>query len=128
MTFLIARLESESDQVKMWAAYHLVDRWQEEREQFIEQLWRSPLPETRKSAINLIGKHRIERYSFPLLRVFTANEAGLRASAGIALGRLGTMEEVAKTAVFLVSDDASYITGQVISIEGGISMWQGPIR
>lgn len=51
-----------------------------------------------------------------------------RYMARIALGRLGTMEEVAKTAVFLVSDDAGYITGQVISVEGGISMWQGPIR
>ena len=89
LPFLIARLESESDQVKMWAAYHLVDRWQSERKQFIEHLWRSPLPEIRESAINLIGKHRIEQYSFPLLRVFTANEAGMRASAGIALGRLG---------------------------------------
>lgn len=43
----------------------------------------------------------------------------------IALGRLGTTDEMARTALFLVSDDASYITGQVIHAEGGLMMWQG---
>ncbi|MEG1290263.1 MAG: SDR family oxidoreductase, partial [Bacteroidales bacterium] len=37
-----------------------------------------------------------------------------------ALKRSGTPEEVAKTILFLVSEDASYITGQVIRIDGGI--------
>ena len=46
----------------------------------------------------------------------------------IALGRLGKMDEIGRTAVFLVSDDAGYITGQVIHVEGGVNMWQGPIR
>ena len=32
-----------------------------------------------------------------------------------------------QTAVFLVSDDAGYITGQVLHAEGGIMLWQGPI-
>ncbi len=35
-------------------------------------------------------------------------------------GRLGTPEEVAEVAVFLVSDRASYLTGQVIGINGGM--------
>ncbi|MBT9138968.1 MAG: 3-oxoacyl-(acyl-carrier-protein) reductase FabG [Syntrophomonadaceae bacterium] len=38
----------------------------------------------------------------------------------IPLGRLGEPEEVAKLVCFLVSDDANYITGQVININGGI--------
>jgi 3-oxoacyl-[acyl-carrier protein] reductase len=50
-----------------------------------------------------------------------------RFRARIALGRLGKVEEIARTAVFLTSDDAGYITGQVIQAEGGLLMWQGPI-
>lgn len=40
----------------------------------------------------------------------------------IALGRLGKPEEVAGLICFLASDEASYITGQVIEVSGGISM------
>ncbi len=39
----------------------------------------------------------------------------------IPLSRLGRPEEVAKTVKFLVSDDARYITGQTIVIDGGMS-------
>lgn len=37
----------------------------------------------------------------------------------IPLGRLGMPEEIARVAVFLASDDSSYITGQVIVVDGG---------
>ena len=40
----------------------------------------------------------------------------------IPLGRYGTVEEVARVAAFLLSDDARYITGQVIQADGGLAM------
>lgn len=40
----------------------------------------------------------------------------------IPMKRLGEPEEIAKLASFLVSDDASYITGQLISIDGGSTL------
>lgn len=48
------------------------------------------------------------------------DKASLRRA--IPLGRLGTAEEVASLVRFLVSDNASYITGQVIGLSGG---WNG---
>lgn len=42
--------------------------------------------------------------------------------AAVPLKRYGKPEEVAATASFLSSDDASYITGQVIVVSGGMSM------
>ena len=39
----------------------------------------------------------------------------------IPLGRFGEPEDIAQMAVFLASDKAGYITGQVISVDGGIS-------
>ena len=38
------------------------------------------------------------------------------------LKRVGTPEEVAKVVTFLVSEEAGYITGQVIRVDGGLSM------
>lgn len=40
----------------------------------------------------------------------------------IPLGRTGKPEDIAKLLVFLVSDDASYITGQVITVDGGLTI------
>ena len=40
--------------------------------------------------------------------------------ARIPMGRFGTSEEVAESVVFLCGDGASYITGQVLTIDGGL--------
>lgn len=40
----------------------------------------------------------------------------------IPLGKFGTPEDVANLAAFLVSEQAAYITGQIISVDGGMAM------
>ena len=40
----------------------------------------------------------------------------------IPMGRMGTPENVAKAVAFLAGEDAGYITGQVLAVDGGMSM------
>ncbi len=51
-----------------------------------------------------------------------AAELKERITAVIPLGRLGTAEEVAAAVRFLASDEAAYITGHVLSVNGGMYM------
>lgn len=56
----------------------------------------------------------------PLGRVATEGRPS-RAKSPVRLGRQGTAWEVAAATVFLLSDDASYITGQDLVVDGGLS-------
>ena len=40
---------------------------------------------------------------------------------GIPINRLGKLEEVAKTVAFLLSEDAGYITGQSLLVDGALN-------
>lgn len=46
-------------------------------------------------------------------------------AADVALGRLGRPEEVAAAVDFLLGDDAAYITGQVLRVDGGLNLGYG---
>ncbi len=61
----------------------------------------------------------------PVLSGLEENPAGgawVRGLSGIPLGRYGQPEDVANAAVMVASDDASYMTGQSISVDGGMVM------
>ena len=49
----------------------------------------------------------------------TAKNAAL---GSIPMGRMGAPEDVARAVAFLASEDAGYITGQVLAVDGGMSM------
>lgn len=85
------------------------------------------------AALNLVLKGLANEYGEKGIRVNAASpgpimserqqqmiDAGMgNPAAGIPLGRLGEAEEVADAVVFLASDRAAYITGQVLSLDGG---------
>jgi NAD(P)-dependent dehydrogenase (short-subunit alcohol dehydrogenase family) len=53
----------------------------------------------------------------------TIDQAGLEAALGLVpMRRYGKPEEIAAAMAFLASDDAAYITGQIIRVNGGMSM------
>ncbi len=58
----------------------------------------------------------------PMLRLSLAPADDGQAAADIPLNRLGTPEDVAGAVAFLVSEDASYITGNTIDVNGGYRM------
>jgi NAD(P)-dependent dehydrogenase (short-subunit alcohol dehydrogenase family) len=64
-----------------------------------------------------------------LSRSLWASEATLAASVAMhPLGRIGEPDDVAAAAAFLVSDDAGWITGQVLGVDGGLGTGSVPPR
>ena len=57
----------------------------------------------------------------PLGRAATAGRPS-RGRTPVPLGRQGTAWEVASPVVFLLSDESSYITGQILAVDGGLSL------
>jgi 3-oxoacyl-[acyl-carrier protein] reductase len=79
-----------------------------------------------KSAAKELGRHgiRVNAVAPGVIQTDLISEQSdevlERVKADTALGRLGTAEEVAKVIRFLCGDDASFVTGQVLGIDGGL--------
>ncbi len=72
----------------------------------------------RKIRVNSVAPGMIETDMSQAVRGLLGN----RISDVIPLKRVGLPEEVARVIVFLASDDASYLTGQVLRVDGGLSL------
>jgi 3-oxoacyl-[acyl-carrier protein] reductase len=66
--------------------------------------------------VNVVGPGAIHTEEF----AEQGEEARLRRGQTVPLGRVGYPEDIAGAVAFLASDDASYITGQVLYVDGGM--------
>ena len=57
------------------------------------------------------------------MTTFLNDDEKAEVSKNIPMKRFGTVEDVARCIVFLASDEANYITGQTISVDGGLFMY-----
>ncbi|MFZ2028798.1 MAG: SDR family oxidoreductase [Vitreimonas sp.] len=57
----------------------------------------------------------------PIRGMFGKEEAEAKLGRQVPMGRIGKAEEIGATALFLISDESSFITGAEIKVDGGIS-------
>ncbi len=80
-------------------------------------------PEDRKIRVNALSPGPIDTPGVDGL--VRSEEEARQFKAGIAsqipLGRLGDSDEIAKAAVFLASDDSSFVTGVELFVDGGMA-------
>ena len=74
---------------------------------------------SRNSTSNVVAPGFIETD----MTTFLNDDEKVEVSKNIPMRRFGTVEDVAKCIVFLASDEANYITGQTISVDGGLFMY-----
>jgi len=82
--------------------------------------WTTDLKD-RKIRVNTISPGPIET---PIFDTFTKSEEEQKAvkaqfASGVPLGRMGQPDEIGKAALFLASDDASYVAGAELFVDGG---------
>lgn len=77
---------------------------------------------SRNVTVNAIAPGFIETDMSEAVR----NKAGELIKKMIPMRRLGRPEDVAKVAVFLASEDSAYLTGQVVTVDGGLSLGAAP--
>jgi NAD(P)-dependent dehydrogenase (short-subunit alcohol dehydrogenase family) len=77
----------------------------------------------RKIRVNVVSPGPIETPAIDRLGQIVGDTAQLKAGliSGVPMGRMGTSDEIAKAVSFLASDDASFITGIELFVDGGMA-------
>lgn len=86
-----------------------------------------------KAGVHGLTNHLATEFGARGIRVNTVTPGGITSgqneifeknySRRVPLGRMARVEEVANAVLFLLSDEASYITGQNLAVDGGLSAW-----
>ena len=86
-----------------------------------------------KAGVHGLTNHLATEFGSRGVRVNTVTPGGISSgqnetfennySRRVPLGRMARVEEVANAVLFLLSDQASYITGQNLAVDGGLSAW-----
>jgi hypothetical protein len=84
----------------------------------------------RKNRVNVLSPGPIEMPGFdnPGGTPEQISEFKADATAAVPMGRIGTPDEVATAAVFLASDDRSYVTGIEVFVDGGMAQVQPTVE
>ncbi len=77
----------------------------------------------RKIRVNSLSPGPINTPIFGKMEMSGEQASGFREALPglVPLGRIGTMDEIARTVLFLASDDSSFITGIDLSVDGGLA-------
>lgn len=78
----------------------------------------------RGATINLVAPGFTEDTELTVGRI--SAERRKRILASVTLQRPGRPDEIAAAIAFLAAEDAGYITGEVLAVDGGYSPWRGP--
>lgn len=75
--------------------------------------------------VNAVAPGTIHSPYFEKILEAAADPAKLAAelAARAPMGRMGRPEEIARAIVWLASDEASFVTGTVLTVDGGTSVW-----
>lgn len=99
-----------------------------EGQRAFQDFWRSPpsrlvIPDLSETGVRSEGISYMQDPMTQMQWDSCGEQGQARLAEGMALRRLGTLQDIANGVRFFVSDESSWITGQTISIDGGHALF-----
>jgi 3-oxoacyl-[acyl-carrier protein] reductase len=104
--------------VLWWLKAWLEERYMPQRSSAVNAITRSLATELgdRKITVNAVSPGPVDT---DLAQAVNTAESFQRMVSRTPLGRLGVPDDIARAIAFLAADDAAWITGQIIGVDGG---------